>query len=207
MTTSVLEHDVNAPGSLTKSEFDILSNKLDSVINQKFIDKSLTFSPSDVDTTSDLKGPDHKPTSIDLSIFGLHNPGDIKTFLLTPAGATIKYKIGLEKAAEKAREEERKLQIQEHIIEEQRKILLFHWLLSEEEKEAQAAQEELILLQNEQAIKNSGQDPHKNDSSISKETLHNTAKYETPIVALKQSEKSLREIEKKLQNERKVIEK
>lgn len=116
----------NLTEHLTSDELSFINEKLDTVIQSKIDSGELSFS-------SPMDGADPNPSTIDLSQFGLHNPEDIKIFLLSPAGETVTHEIGAELSHERAIEEERQLQIQEEItMEERRRGFLFHWLLAEE---------------------------------------------------------------------------
>ncbi|QMT60710.1 hypothetical protein [Legionella sp. PC997] len=178
---------------LTSDEFALLSEKLDASIQSKITSGELTFSSKDADPN---------PSTIDLSQFGLHNPEDIKIFLLSPAGETVIHEIGSELAHERAIEEERQLQIQEDILmEERKKGFLFHLLLSEE-AEAQKAQNELIEMQQEKALKPSEQTPQKKKTSEQNSALKDTLEgYDSSIRSYQEQQKNLKTQEKALNEE------
>ncbi|KTD72920.1 hypothetical protein [Legionella tucsonensis] len=187
----------NITEHLTSDELALINKKLDVAIQSKVSSGELSFSPKD--------GGDPNPSTIDLSHFGLHNPEDIKIFLLSPAGETLTHEIGAELALDRAIEEERQLQIQEEItMQERRRGLLFHWLL-EEEAEAQKAQNELIQMQEDKILKNdqvSPKSPPLEPKSGTKEAIKN---YTEAIEKLQQDIKTLEQREEKLKTERAML--
>ncbi|MGM9451813.1 coiled coil protein [Legionella bozemanae] len=196
----------NLTEHLTSDEFALINEKLDSAIQSKIGAGELSFS-------SPKDGADPNPTTIDLSHFGLHNPEDIKIFLLSPAGETVTHEIGAELALERAIEEERQLQIQEEItMEERRRGFIFHWLLSEE-AEAQKAQNELIEMQQEKILKNNEPAPQKKTTREVNKALEDTLEgYDSSIKEFQEQQKKLKAEEEtltqeldKLKNESKAI--
>lgn len=185
----------NITEHLTSDEFALMNEKLDAAIQSKVSAGELRFS-------SPKDGIDPNPSTIDLSYFGLHNPEDIKIFLLSPAGETVTHEIGAELALERAIEEERQLQIQEEItMQERRRGFLFHWLLAEE-AEAQKAQDELIQMQQDKILKNDQvlpKSPPPAPKSGTKEAIKN---YTEAIEKLQQDIKTLEQREEKLKTER-----
>lgn len=162
------DRDFNSSSErLTQNEFDILVDQLDKSIQSKKDEGLLIFSSQNQEEpkhdplsskteekpnptlTSSENTQEPKPTPIDLSYFGLKNPDDIKIFLLSPAGASIKDEIAAELSFNEALQEERLLEIQEELIKkEEQRALFFQWLLKDKE-EAKEAEEELFELQQE----------------------------------------------------------
>lgn len=94
-------------------------------------------------------------TSIDISHFGFQRPDDLRKFLLTPAGETVKHDIAEKIAEDQAMEQERLFQAHEQLlIQERRRVLLYLWLM-DKEANANSVRNELIeLKQREKAIQN-----------------------------------------------------
>jgi len=89
-----------------------------------------------------------------LSRFGLHNPEDIRNFLLSSEGQTVRTKIAAHVALEHAYMEEQRMQIQEDIAAQHRlKAILFLWF-AEKEADASEKLKGWIEEQNSKAIKN-----------------------------------------------------
>lgn len=173
----------------------IMNEKLNAAIDSKEASGDLAFSTPD----------NPKPSTIDLSRFGLQNPDDLRVFLLSPAGETVTHEIGAELAHERAIEEERQLQIQEEIItHERRRGLLFHWLLAEE-AEAQKAQAELIqeqekILNDEKNFQKKAAPP---ESTKTDDEIYD--KYSEAIEAYQKAEEDLEKRVKRLETERERI--
>ncbi|MCE0724228.1 coiled coil protein [Legionella resiliens] len=184
----------NLTEHLTSDELALINKKLDAVIQSKVDSGELSFS-------SPKDGGDPNPSTIDLSQFGLHNPEDIKIFLLSPAGETVTHEIGAELALERAIEEERQLQIQEEItMEERRRGFLFHWLLAEE-AEAQKAQNELIEMQQEKILKPNEQTPQKKAPEENKALKDTLEGYDSSIKKFQEQQANLKAEEEALTQE------
>ncbi|HHT0593848.1 TPA: coiled coil protein [Legionella anisa] len=185
----------NLAEHLTSDELSFINEKLDTVIKSKMDTGELSFS-------SPMDRADPNPSTIDLSQFGLHNPEDIKIFLLSPAGETVTHELGAEKALERAIEEERQLQIQEEItMQERRRGILFHWLLAEE-AEAQKAQNELIEMQQEKILKPNEQTPQKKAAPEENKALKDTLeRYDSSIKQFQKQQANLKAEEKALTEE------
>lgn len=185
---------------LASDEFARINERLDVAIQSQVDTGALSFSsPEDV--------ADPNPSTIDLSQFGLHNPEDIKIFLLSPAGETVTHEIGAELALERATEEERQLQIQEQItMQERRRGLLFHLLLAEE-AEAKKAQNELIEMQQEKILKSNQQTPQNKTTPKENEALKDTLdRYDSSIRSFQKQQANLKEEEKALTLELSMLE-
>jgi effector protein LidA len=97
-------------------------------------------SPTDFDADS----------PINISRFGFKNPGDLKIFLLSPAGETVKAEIGTQLAQEEAIKEEQRFEQQEQAkLHSLIKIHLLLWLMAEDDNADKALRE----LANEQNAK------------------------------------------------------
>ena len=82
------------PTELTEDEKNLLAKQLNDSLVSKIDDGTLSSKIDD--GTLERAGPrtnplGPRPDPIDLSRYGLHNPGDIKVFLLSPAGETVKH--------------------------------------------------------------------------------------------------------------------
>jgi effector protein LidA len=104
---------------------------------------------------NDIENPDQSPT-IKISRFGLKTSKDVMTFLRSPAGDSVMAEIGTQLAAEKSLQDYEQLQLREkQLLMNRLKAAFFLWYI---EKKAHAAEQrrDIILEQNERAIKNSG---------------------------------------------------
>lgn len=104
--------------------------------------------------------PSDPISTINLSKFGLKNAQDVKAFLLSPAGETVKHEIGTHLAEEAAiREQLQFEQLEEQIRRQHLKTLLFRWLF---EKKAHAAEKLRIFIdeQNEHLLQQSKANAH-----------------------------------------------
>lgn len=122
---------------------------------QRWLDKALE-SKKDLIFNKNLSQKDFDPNSpINLSRFGFRNPNDIKVFLLSPAGDTVKAKISEKIALDKAIEERNKFERYEEEKSKSRlKAYLLLWLI-EKKGHAAARLRELIEEQNTNAINQS----------------------------------------------------
>ena len=105
--------------------------------------------------SNDIENPDQSPT-IKISRFGLKTSKDVLTFLRSPAGDSVMAEMGTQLAAEKSLHEYEQLQLREkQLLMNRLKAAFFLWYI---EKKAHAADQrrDIILEQNERAIKNSG---------------------------------------------------
>ncbi|BCA95901.1 hypothetical protein TUM19329_22620 [Legionella antarctica] len=105
--------------------------------------------------TNNIDNPDQSPT-IKISRFGLKNSKDVVAFLRSPAGDSVIAEIGTKLAEEKSLRQYEQLQLREkQLMMNRLKAAFFLWYI---EKKAHAADQrrEIILDQNEKAIKNSG---------------------------------------------------
>ncbi|MCL9684420.1 type IV secretion system protein [Legionella maioricensis] len=127
------------------------------------IDKWADMSAQDVKkwagvSTKDIENSDQSPT-IKISRFGIKTARDVQTFLRSPAGDSVMAEIGNQLAAEKSLHEYEQLQLREkHLLMNRLKAAFFLWYI-EKKAHAAAQQKEIILEQNQRAIKNSGQTP------------------------------------------------
>ncbi|RUR27980.1 hypothetical protein [Legionella qingyii] len=185
---------------LTSDEFALINKRLDAAIQSKIDSGALGFS-------SPENQADPNPSTIDLSQFGLHNPEDIKIFLLSPAGETVTHEIGTELALERAIEEERQLQIQEEItMQERRRGFLFHWLLAEE-AEAKKAQNELIEMQQEKMLKPNQPTAQKKTTPETNDALKDTLEhYDSSIRSFQKQQENLKAEEQALTHELSMLE-
>lgn len=106
--------------------------------------------------TNDIDNPHQSPT-IKISRFGLKTSKDVVAFLRSPAGDSVMAEIGAHLAAEKSLDDYQQLQLREkQLMMNRLKAAFFLWYI---ERKAHAAhqQREIIIAQNERAIKNSGQ--------------------------------------------------
>ncbi len=96
--------------------------------------------------------------TINIGRFGFKNPDDLKNFLRTPAGDTIKGELSDRIAEEQAIEDQRQFELDQEAIRKSRlKALLFLWLI---EKKGHAAEKlrEFIEVQNEHFLKEHAKD-------------------------------------------------
>ncbi|MGL5743252.1 MAG: hypothetical protein ACRCXC_12325 [Legionella sp.] len=213
MSTSKVS--IDEPITVSQHEIDLLTKKLNDRITSKMQEGDLTFTQEKVEPlqdslsssapqkteelTSEGEGP--RPTTIDLSHFGLRNPDDLRVFLLSPAGVEVTNEIATEVVHERAAEEIHQMQIQEELImEERRRGMLFRWLM-EDDKESKKAQDELIDMQ-EKALQEKAATPAQTALKTDKKPSNTYSGY---MDALKKRETELDNRSQKLATEGKQL--
>ncbi len=172
-----------------------LNKWLDSALDAK--SQEITFtkpSPTDLEPNS----------PINISRFGFRNPDDLKTFLLSPAGETVKGEIAERLAEEEAIKERQQREQQEHMSMLTRlKALLLLWI-AEEDSEAASDLRELIEEQNTKAINQSKQaaNPQTQDAGKADKQLQETlARYNDVIKDYQNQQEQLQQEEQTLQEQ------
>lgn len=120
---------------------------------EQWLDNALQSQPLHFKKHSEVDLDPNSP--INLSRFGFRNPNDIKIFLLSPAGDTVKGELSAQIALDEAIEEQQKFEQREHAgFIHRLKAYLLLWLI---EKKGHAAEQlrELIEEQNNKAINQS----------------------------------------------------
>lgn len=112
---------------------------------------TIEYTPTPKDPSKDtIKDP--SKDSINLGVFGFRNPDDLKKFLLTPAGETVKTEISTQIAQNEAiQEREKAAQLEQLAMDHRLKAALFLWLL-EKESHAKGLLHELIEEQNDRVL-------------------------------------------------------
>lgn len=144
--------------SLDKTSADKRFNSESDQWLNSAIDSKLNLMQFVPPSPQDLDPNDSNPT-INLSRFGFKNINDLKTFLLSPAGDTFKAELSAKIALDKTFQEQQRLELQEQAKMHSRiKIHLLLWLM---EKKGEAAEQlkEIIIEQNEKALKQSSAKP------------------------------------------------
>lgn len=150
--------------------------------------------------------------SINLGKFGFKNPNDLKNFLLTPAGDTIKGEIATEIGNKEAEEEQRIFELRE---EEKRKHnLKAHLMLFLIEKKGHATSQlrELIEEQNQHAIHHSKQATNpapkqSTEPNVNKELQDAIRSYDNAIKDYQEQHKELSATEQELSEQIETLEK
>ncbi|MDR3443061.1 MAG: hypothetical protein P4L65_08595 [Legionella sp.] len=189
-----------------------LEQWLDAAIQAKVDEGGLTFGdPQNNPEQTNAQKEDPNP-SINLGRFGFKNPNDLKAFLLTPAGDTVKADIGAQiELDETIKKQQEFYSREEEETKHRLKAMLFLYLI---EKESHAAKQlqELVTEQNEKAIKQSAPDPKVAQKALAEQKadpgLQQTlANYETAIKSHKEQHQNLVQEEKKLIEQSEKLEK
>ncbi|MFT4060356.1 MAG: hypothetical protein QM652_12510 [Legionella sp.] len=143
---------------------------------------------------------------INISRFGFKNPNDLKNFLLSPAGDTVKAEIGAQQAQEEALKENLRFEQQEQAkIHSLIKIHLLLWLMAKDAhaesvlRELTQAQNMKILEQEKTAAK--AEHHEQNIPDINKELQKALAHYNEAIHLCQMQHATLLENEKNIENQ------
>lgn len=178
--------------SPTPSTSAELNEWLDSAINAKT--GQMRFDPP--------SEKDYEPNSpINISRFGFKNPGDLKIFLLSPAGESKVGEIGAKLSEDRAHEEQQRLDYQEEArMHSLIKIHLLLWLM-EKEAHADSLLREHIDEFNQKAIEHSKPAPQNTQAapkSSNKGLQEALANYEAAIKKYQQENYKLEQHEEAL---------
>ena len=175
-------------------------NPVQSTLSEEWLDKALADNADVFKFTT--PSPNDPISTINLSMFGLHNANDVKAFLLSPAGDTVKHEISTHVAMEQSLLESIKFDLmQEELRRQQLKALLSKWL-HDKSKDSAHKIRGLIEEQNEHVlkqIKNNAEERQKSATAEAKRSADPlVASYERAIKSCRDEQNALIKEEKSL---------